>query len=107
MNSDGEFSPYRYDLGRSGAFGSGSLSRSLVSAREGNHLGGIPHRDTVGLRFHAGGHAIWDLPGRGRDRHREAEAKASVSRRSLPCNRAEGPIAMTDELALVRPRANG
>src|SRR2546425_8020032 len=43
----------------------------------------------MGFRICAGGGAAWDLPGRGRDRCREAEVKAVLSRRSLCCNGAE------------------
>src|SRR5258708_29230532 len=61
----------------------------------------------MGFRIHTGRHAAWDLPGRGRGRHREAEVKATLSRRSLRCNSAERTEALGDKLALVRTRANG
>src|SRR6266851_485691 len=46
-------------------------------------------------------HEIWDLPGCGGDRRREAEAKASLSRGSLRRNRTERTRALGNELALV------
>src|SRR5258707_14861785 len=51
----------------------------------------------MGFRIHTGRHAAWDLPGRGRGRHREAEVKATLSRRSLRCNSAERTEALGDE----------
>jgi hypothetical protein len=68
---------------------------------EKNRLAGIPYRDIMVFRFHSEGHAAWDLSRRGRDRHRKAEVKTSVSRRSLRCNRAERTKALGHELALV------
>ncbi len=53
------------------------------------------------FRVHAGEYRAWDLPGRGRDRHREAEVEAAVSRGSFRCNRAERTETLGDQLALV------
>jgi len=61
----------------------------------------VPHRDNMDFRVHAGGHTAWNLPGRDRDRRREAEVEAALSRGSLCCNRTERTKALGDELALV------
>jgi len=99
-NGEGAFSPYRHTLAEVVRSEVGPYPDPLFPLAKEISFGRVPHR-TIWISVFTPEDTRREFTGRDRDRRREAEVEAALSRGSLRCNRTEENKALGDELALV------